>query len=315
MENPSAAWRYKAIVKLSAVFLGENRCDNIASMSETWFSTERQRLLALHLAKCNGSAATLSHNRSISGLSRHTWFRRHCHRALKMSINRASTIVGLASWKIKGLCDYIDPQSNNRLPFYATMLTRGPLQCAKLRVNGGVTTFDLAFWITERQWNADNPQWTYRHPLLGKVLVTISCPPLTIERPQNINSFWGGSERYTAMNCIVLFLNAVLRGLSLQSDLVYNCTNMHAMTYRSDFLLVPVGSLLKSPQSALLYCYFRQAFESDYPTFWFLPPCQIQNLSAPHCLRLWSLPKMNLALFGIWATILYKSSSMFGGLQ
>jgi len=35
------------------------------------------------------------------------------------------------------------------------------------------------------------------------------------------------------MNCIVLFLNRVLRGQSLQSNLVYNFTNMHAMSYRS----------------------------------------------------------------------------------
>ena len=37
------------------------------------------------------------------------------------------------------------------------------------------------------------------------------------------------------MNCIVLFLNQVLRGQSLQSNLVYNFTDMHGMSYRSDF--------------------------------------------------------------------------------
>jgi len=45
-----------------------------------------------------------------------------------------------------------------------------------------------------------------------------------------------GSERYTAINCIMLFLNGVLRGQSLQSVLVFNFTNMHAMSYWSDYI-------------------------------------------------------------------------------
>jgi hypothetical protein len=44
-----------------------------------------------------------------------------------------------------------------------------------------------------------------------------------------------GSECYTAINCIMLFLNGVLRGQSLQSVLVLNLTNMHAMSYWSDY--------------------------------------------------------------------------------
>jgi len=40
-----------------------------------------------------------------------------------------------------------------------------------------------------------------------------------------------GSEHYTAMNCIMLFLNGVLHGQSLQSVLVLKFTNMHAMSY------------------------------------------------------------------------------------
>ena len=67
------------------------------------------------------------------------------------------------------------------------------------------------------------------------MLVTISRPPPTIESPQSVNRFCGGSEWYTEMNCIVLFLIRVLCGQSLHSDLLYNFTNMHAMSYRSDF--------------------------------------------------------------------------------
>ena len=74
----------------------------------------------------------------------------------------------------------------------------------------------------------------YRQALLAKMLVTILHLPPTIERPQSVKNFCGCSERYTAMNCIVLFLNRVLHGQSLQSVLVYNFTAMHAMSYRSD---------------------------------------------------------------------------------
>jgi len=39
------------------------------------------------------------------------------------------------------------------------------------------------------------------------------------------------------------------------------------------FSLVAVESIIKNPQSALLYRYFRQSFESDYLAVKFLPPC------------------------------------------
>jgi len=67
-----------------------------------------------------------------------------------------------------------------------------------------------------------------------------------------MNNLCRSSECYTAMNCIVLFLNPVLHSQSLQSVLVSNFRNMHAMSYRSDFLLVAVESIFKNPQSAIL---------------------------------------------------------------
>jgi len=79
--------------------------------------------------------------------------------------------------------------------------------------------------------------------------------------------------------------------------------------------LVAVESIFKNLHSALLYHYFRQSLESEYPAFQFLPPCRIHNLWTPHCWRLWSLPKMIVSLFVIWATLHCKSSSMLGGLH
>jgi hypothetical protein len=70
---------------------------------------------------------------------------------------------------------------------------------------------------------------------MAKMLVSISRPASTIELLQSVNSFGGGFECYTAMNCIVVFLNRVLHSQSLQSVLEYNFTNMHAMFYRSEY--------------------------------------------------------------------------------
>jgi len=86
---------------------------------------------------------------------------------------------------------------------------------------------------------------------MAKMLVMISHPPPTIEHPQSINNFCGGSECYTAMYCIVLFLNQVLPGQSLQSVLVYNFTNMHAMSYRSDLFACSCSHYLRT--RSLLY--------------------------------------------------------------
>jgi len=51
MENAMAGWHHLAIFELSAAILGENDCDNIATISSNGASTERQRLLALHLGQ------------------------------------------------------------------------------------------------------------------------------------------------------------------------------------------------------------------------------------------------------------------------
>jgi len=103
-------------------------------------------------------------------------------------------------------------------------------------INGVSTIFELASCIIKQQWNAVNPEWTYQQPLLVTLLVTISHPPPTIERPWSISSFCGGSVRYTAINCIALLPNWVLRGQFFQYVLVSNFTNIYRMSHRSHFL-------------------------------------------------------------------------------
>jgi hypothetical protein len=80
----------------------------VASRSPLCHTNECQQLLALHPGKCKGCTATLCHKRIIGPVSVYRFFWRHCHDTLKMSVNGASTIIGLTSWKIKGLCACID---------------------------------------------------------------------------------------------------------------------------------------------------------------------------------------------------------------
>jgi len=166
-------------------------------------------------------------------------------------------------------------------------------------VNGASTIFDLASWIIQGQWDAAYPQSTYRQPFVAKILAKISRPPPTIERTWSVNNLCGGSVSYTAMKCIALFLNWVLHSQSFQYVLVYNFTNMHAMSHRSDFLLVALESIFKNQQSAVLWLYFRQSLESYYQAFLFLPPCLINNLQILQCQRLWSLPKWTCLYSGL----------------
>jgi len=43
------------------------------------------------------------------------------------------------------------------------------------------------------------------------------------------------------------------------------------------FLPVTVESIFENQQGALLYRYFQQSFELDYPAANFLPPCRMRN--------------------------------------
>jgi len=120
------------------------------------------------------------------------------------------------------------------------------MECQRC-VNGASTILDPASWIISQQCNADNPQWTYRQPWLATILVMISHPAPTMESTHSVNSFCGASERYTAMNCIVLFLWWVLCGQSLQSVVVYNFTNLHLICYRSEIFALSCRVNISEP--------------------------------------------------------------------
>jgi len=120
------------------------------------------------------------------------------------------------------------------------------------------------------------------------------------------------TQQWTASHCYRIESYAV--SLFNISSYTTSQISMHCLTDLF-VLLVAVESIFKNLQSASLYRYLWQSSESDYPDFYLLSPCLIQNLQTQHCSRLWSHPKMNVSLIVIWATLLCKSSSMLGGHQ
>jgi len=151
----------------------------------------------------------------------------------------------MANQRALGLNWSINAQSATVLSKYVSVLilTMSQKECQR-SVNGASINFDLASSIIQQQSNADNPKSTYWDSLWAKMLVTISHLAPTIERSRRVNNDSGGVARYTPMNCIVLFLNPVLHSQSLQSVLVYNITNMHAMSYRSDLFVYSCRAII-----------------------------------------------------------------------
>jgi len=109
LENHGALQPHSSIIRLSAAILGNNACDGIGTMAWKGASTEGEWFLALHLGTWWGCATTSINNWTIGLLFRQKCFWRHRHYGLKLNINGASTILGLASSKIKGLVKHIDP--------------------------------------------------------------------------------------------------------------------------------------------------------------------------------------------------------------
>jgi len=56
-----------------------------------------------------GCVVTVGHNRNIGHLSMEQWWWQHFYYVLIMSVNKASTTFGLASWKMDELCGDVTP--------------------------------------------------------------------------------------------------------------------------------------------------------------------------------------------------------------
>jgi len=182
-----------------------------------------------------GCATTSSHNVAVGSLSREKQYWWHCNYALKLVINKVSTIKSLPCSKINGLCNNIFPQSYHWPPLYPSIHVSTTLLCPTMSVNGVSTISYVASVIIQVQWSAAIPQSTYPQPVWAKILVMILHLPPTIECPSSVNHSCGGSASYHGMKCIDVFLNCALRSQSVQYVAVFNLTNMHTMSDRYDF--------------------------------------------------------------------------------
>ena len=153
----------------------------------------------------------------------------------KMSINGASTVFGLASCILTALCNGINPWSMYWPPLLAKCWWQWCCHLLKISLNRASTILCLASWKIQGLWNSVTPQSTKWLPSSAKMLVTISRLPPTIEHQWSVNICCSCSVSYTALKCIGLFLNWVLHSQSFQYDLVYNFTNMHSMSHRSNY--------------------------------------------------------------------------------
>jgi len=101
--NQSAAlWCHSKLNALPRV-IAKTAIDRLVAPSNNRASTERQHLLPLNPGKPNGYVVGLTHNPTLGYLSRQKCLRQHHHHVLKMSIIRASMIMGHTSHKMQWL--------------------------------------------------------------------------------------------------------------------------------------------------------------------------------------------------------------------
>jgi len=156
--------------------------------------------------------------------------------------------------------------------------------------------------------------------------MSISCPPHTIDSPQSMNSFHQGSEHYTAMKCIVLFLNRVLHGLSLQSVLVYNFTNKNIMSHRSDILASSCRVNVEEPAHCFTVSLISAVSRGGLPSLQFLLTMLdskslntslleviISSKNQPGCIRVLSDLTLQIIFNAWWASMNVGSKWPIGG--
>jgi hypothetical protein len=118
------------------------------------------------------------------------------------------------------------------------------------------------------------------------------------------------------MNCIVLFVNGVLPGQSLQSVLVYNFTNKKTMPHRSDI----VASSCRVNGKGQAHCFtvplILVVFQVGLPSLQFPPPMMdskclntpllkvmICSKNEPFCIRHLSDLPLQIIINAWWASM------------
>jgi len=94
---------YLVIKVFLLAFIGKTDCNTLPAPSWKWASTERQRLLVMHLGKSHLRQVVVSHKVIFACLYRLNRLQYPPFPIMKMSVNGASTICGHASWEITPL--------------------------------------------------------------------------------------------------------------------------------------------------------------------------------------------------------------------
>jgi len=121
--------------------MGKDGSDETATTSQRLASTEGQKFWVLHLAHSKGCRTMLSHTQLVGWLYGQKFYWRFSYRLLKMNINGASTIFGVASCTIYGLWNIVIPYSPYRLPLLGRMIVMISLTLPKNERQWSITDF------------------------------------------------------------------------------------------------------------------------------------------------------------------------------
>lgn len=97
--------------------------EEIADISIKSGSIECQQFLVLHLGYSKGYGKTSTNNYSIGCLWGPEYQDQYRYCLLKIGVNGASTMFGVAPWIIQGLCNGVNTESNYRPPLWAKMVS------------------------------------------------------------------------------------------------------------------------------------------------------------------------------------------------
>jgi hypothetical protein len=139
------------------------------------------RLFTLYHGQCYSYPPTLTHRCTIRWHPRQKWFPQYCDHVLKISIHRASMIIGVALWKMLGLFRDIHQSWNNSLPILAKSVPRTSLPSPETElqqsVSGASSIFGYATYIIQWLYIDIYPQSLFWPSWWAKMRRTILQPP------------------------------------------------------------------------------------------------------------------------------------------
>jgi len=129
-DNQMKTWSLWHLIAVLAAIEAKIASVDITTIAQKRASTECPQFLFLHLGYRNSIAMISSYNGMVGCLYGLQWQQRDRYHLLKMSVNGASTIFGLASWTLKTLCIGFNPYWMYRLPLWAKIFVMILLQPA-----------------------------------------------------------------------------------------------------------------------------------------------------------------------------------------